>query len=80
MTTTTTWHKTPPDESGLYIASTPRSRNANYVRYWTGLHWTPPLHVADMHLTDRIPNARGCVARDAHGHRVRVVWLRAYAQ
>ena len=60
MTTTTTWHKTPPDSSGLYIASS--DRHAGYIRYWTGKHWTAPLAVHDLHLTDRIPTAEGRAA------------------
>jgi len=57
ITNSTTWHKTPPATPGLYIAST--ARCAGWIRYWTGVHWTPPLSVADLHLTDRIPHAGG---------------------
>lgn len=60
-TTTATWHRTKPSAPGLYIAST--AQHAGYVRYWTGVHWTAPLGVHDLHLTDRIPKATDAAAQ-----------------
>lgn len=70
---TNLWKSKAPAEPGLYIAST--SRNAGFVRYWTGKHWTAPLSVMDLHLTDRIPDAQG---GKAVTHRNRPIqWLEA---
>jgi len=69
--TTDNWKTSPPAEPGLYIASAARA--AGYVRYWTGQHWTAPLSVADLHMTDRIPNADG-VKAVTYNNRA-IVWL-----
>lgn len=69
------WKLSNPDAVGLYIAST--ERRADYVRCWTGKHWTAPLHVRDLTLTDRIPNPDGPPAA-THGKHA-IEWLEAVA-
>ena len=41
------------------------------------MHWSAPLHVADLHLTDRIPNASGKAA-ETRGNRP-IEWLEPFA-
>jgi hypothetical protein len=50
-----TWKIDPPASPGLYIASTDKA--ACWARYWTGRHWTAPVHVSDLTDASRVPDA-----------------------
>jgi hypothetical protein len=74
MVKTTTWKTTPPAEPGLYIACT--CNRADFVRAWTGKHWTGPAHVGDLLLPGRMPRLDGPPADlRGLGRGVRIRWL-----
>jgi len=68
-----TWKTSDPTSVGLYIAST--ERRADYVRAWTGKHWTAPCHVSDLHLPGRMPRVDGPPAETDNGKPIE--WLEA---
>jgi hypothetical protein len=70
------WKKLPPGEPGLYVAS--RERNADFVRAWTGKHWTPPVRASDVLAGVRVPQLDRVAARDEHGRLCKVEWLKPF--
>jgi hypothetical protein len=67
-----TWKIDPPASPGLYIASTDKA--ACWARYWTGKHWTGPVHVSDLTDASRVPDATWPPA-EVISRGTRVYWL-----